>query len=183
MRTSEMIVALAVAGTLAFGVGTALAASANTAIEASKAPAAVATTPGAKTPAVKTATKESPATQNSEKALETGIQISKNGERTAEGIVTHVDQAAVPPTVVMKTAEGAETVIVGADITGRTIIREGKNPMTLKSLERGDRVSMRWHQTPKTLVADEINLLAVHSKAASMATPAGEKTAMAKQNK
>jgi len=177
MRTSPMIVTLVAAGTLALGAGVALAAPTNTAAEGSKTPAVAATTPVAKTPAVKTKAKESPATQKAEQARE------QKGEmrRSAEGVVTHVEPQAVPPTLVMKTQEGKQELIVGVDVPATTIIREGKSVKSLQDLKPGDRLWMRWTRAENRLVADAIHVLPAHSAAASKTATAIAKTGTAKQ--
>jgi len=179
MRTSQMILGLVAAGTLALSAGTALAASGSSATEGAKAPVAATPAPAAKSPAVKTEqAKESPAVQKAEQAREAREEKGEKeatGDRVAEGVVTHVEPNAMPPTLVMKTMTGKEALIVGVDVPAQTIIREGKAVKTLGDIKIGDRVWMRWDRMENRLVADQIHILKANSTAAMKTAPAAAK--------
>jgi len=180
MRTPLVILALITAGTLALGVGTALAASSGgSATEGAKAPVAAAPGPAAKTPAVKTEeAKESKAIQRTEQARESREEKGEKegaADRVAEGVVTHVEPQAVPPTLVMKTMTGKDALIVGVDVPATTIIREGKAAKKLEDIKVGDRVRMRWDRLDNQLVADRIHILKASSTEAQKTAPAAEK--------
>jgi hypothetical protein len=173
MRAPQVILALIAAATLALGAGTALAASGSPATEAAKAPAVAAPAPAAKTPAVKMEkAKESPPTQKAEKAREEKGEKEVTIDRVAEGVVTHVEPTAAPPTLVMKTMAGKEELIVGVDVPANTIIREGKTAKQLEDIHVGDRVWMRWDRLDNRLVADQIHILKANFTAAMKTAPA-----------
>jgi hypothetical protein len=185
MRIPQMILGLLAAGALALGAGTALAAPANSAAKAPAAPAAVAPAPAVKAPAAKTEAAESPATQKTEKAREArgekGEHVATT-EREARGVVTHVDSTAMPPTLVMKTMEGKQALIVGVDVPAKTVIREGKTVKTLQDIKAGDHVWMRWDRLENRLVADQIHVLKPIAKTAMKTAPALAKNEMAKKS-
>jgi hypothetical protein len=79
--------------------------------------------------------------------------------RRVRGEVTAVEPSANPPTLTMKTMAGKEELTVGVDVTGKTIIREGKVRKNLADIKAGDRVWMRYERTDGKLVADYIRIL------------------------
>ncbi len=184
MRT-PMILALLVAAILALGAGTALAASTPSAVN-STAPAVAAPTPAAKAPAAKTEAKEKPAIQKAEQAREAReekVEHEATADQAAQGVVTHVEPMAVPPTMVMKTMAGKQELVVGVDIPAATIIREGKSTKTIQDIKAGDRVWMRWDRLENRLVADQIRILKPNATAAMKTVPVAAKSEVAKNSK
>lgn len=77
--------------------------------------------------------------------------------RRVRGEVTAVEPGA--KTMVVKAMEGKKALDVGVDVTGKTIIREGKANKTLGDIKIGDRVWMKYERTSDKLVADYIRIL------------------------
>ncbi len=96
---------------------------------------------------------------------------SKMEVHRVRGEVTAVEPSADPMTLTMKTKEGKEELIVGVDVTDKTIIREGKVHKTLADIKTGDRVWMRYERTDGKLVADYIRILKPAGMAAKSASP------------
>jgi len=183
MRTPQMILILLAAGILALGAGTALAAPASSPAT-STAPAAVVPTPTAKDPTAKTEAKESPAIQKAEQAREAREEKGEHeatADQVAQGVVTHVEPMAVPPTMVMKTMAGKQELVVGVDVPATTIIREGKTAKTLQDIKAGDSVWMRWDRLENRLVADQIRILKPNTTAMKTA-PGAAKNEIAKKS-
>ncbi|HEU5395217.1 MAG TPA: hypothetical protein VFV36_10520 [Candidatus Methylomirabilis sp.] len=78
---------------------------------------------------------------------------------TVRGEVTAVEPGANPPTLVVKAMRGKQELTVGVDITGKTVIRQGKAKKTLADIKVGDRVWMKYERTKETQLADEIQIL------------------------
>jgi hypothetical protein len=107
--------------------------------------------------------------------------MSKAEVRRVRGEVTAVEPSASPMTLTMKSKEGKEVLTVGVDVTGKTIIREGKVRKSLADIKVGDRVWMRYERTDGKLVAEYIRILkptmrTAMSKTSKPATPAASKT-------
>jgi hypothetical protein len=96
-------------------------------------------------------------------------------DRVTEGVVTHIETKAVPPTLEMKTMAGKEELIVGVDVPAKTVIREGRAAKKLEDIQVGDRVWMRWDRLDNRLMADQIHILKPNSTAAMKTAPAAAK--------
>lgn len=64
--------------------------------------------------------------------------------RRVSGKVVATDTQATPNTIVVKVGSGKEALIVGADVTGKTVIRMGKRAIKLGDLKTGEMVSMAY---------------------------------------
>ncbi len=86
--------------------------------------------------------------------------------RRVRGQVAAVEPGATPPTVVVKVMEGKTPLIVGVDVTGKTLIWEGKARKTVSDIKVGDRVWLKYERTPSHLMAQDIRLLKPYRVAA-----------------
>jgi len=117
--------------------------------------AAAALTLGAQTVQASTAVARRPVASRTS----TSQATEKAEVRRVRGEVTAVEPSANPMTLTMKTKEGKEELTVGVDVTGKTIIREGKTRKTLSDIRVGDRVWMKYERTDGKLVADYVRIL------------------------
>jgi hypothetical protein len=102
------------------------------------------------------------AAPDTSKAAEATKPSATQAEKKAEfhrvrGEVTAVEPGA--KTMVVKAMEGKKTLDVGVDITGKTIIRQGKANKTLDDIKVGDRVWMKYEKASDKLVADFVRIL------------------------
>ncbi len=96
--------------------------------------------------------------KGTEASKSSATQSEKKPEvRRVRGEVTAVEPGA--KTMVVKAMEGKKALDVGVDVTGKTIIREGKANKTLGDIKIGDRVWMNYERTSDKLVADYIRIL------------------------
>ncbi len=80
-------------------------------------------------------------------------------DRAYDGVVTHVETAAHPHTLVMNTKLGAQVLTVGVDVLPSTKITESGATKTLADIHKGDRIWMQWDRTGNHLIADQIRIL------------------------
>ncbi len=84
------------------------------------------------------------------------------------GDVIAVELQASPMTLTLNTMEGKRQLTVGVDITGKTMIREGKLVKSLGDIKAGDHVWLRYRRSNDSLVADTIRSLPPTHTAAAM---------------
>ncbi len=89
---------------------------------------------------------------------------ARPGERRVRGEVTAVEPNA--KTIVVKVMEGKKELIVGAEVTEKTSIREGNAHKILANIKVGEHVWMKYDRMSDKLVADGIHILKPHGVAA-----------------
>jgi len=83
-----------------------------------------------------------------------------------KGEVTAVEPTA--KTLTVKAMQGKETMDVGATITDKTAIREGKTTKTLGDIKVGDHVTMTYEKTGTGMVAHAIHIQPAKTTAKKM---------------
>ena len=148
MHRCKVFVGLFAAGVLALGAGAALATQQAVKGSAGAAPAAP--------------TAEAPPGSNA-----ASMHAGRNAEiRRVSGLVTHVEPGAAPPTLVVRAMEGKTPLVVGVDVPGTALIRQGKAQKTLGDIKVGDRVWMKYERTTNHLIAEDIHILKPYRVAA-----------------
>ena len=148
MHRCKAFVGLFTAGMLALGAGAALASQHAAKGSAGAGPAA----PPAEAPSGSHAT---------------SMGAVRNDEiRRVGGVVTAVEPGAAPPTLVVRAMEGTTPLIVGVDVPGTAIIRQGKAQKSLGDIKVGDRVWMKYARTTNHLLAEDIHILKPYRMAA-----------------